>query len=48
MDIWKYYDITHREHVVCNPTNEDKLQRLVDLLRPSTRARIRTIRTCPS
>ncbi len=33
MDIWKYYDITHREHTVCNPTNEDKLQRLVNLLR---------------
>jgi len=33
MDIWKYYDITHREHVVCNPMNDEKLDRLVDLLR---------------
>lgn len=33
MDVWKFYDITHREHVVCNPTSEDKLMRLVDLLR---------------
>lgn len=33
MDIWKFYDITHREHVICNPTNEDKLGHLVDLLR---------------
>jgi SAM-dependent methyltransferase len=33
MDIWKYYDITHREHVVCNPTSEEKLDRLVGLLR---------------
>ncbi len=33
MDIWKFYDITHREHVVCNPTSEEKLGRLVDLLR---------------
>jgi len=33
MDTWKFYDITHREHVVCNPTSEDKLARLVGLLR---------------
>jgi len=33
MDIWKFYDITHREHVVCNPTSEEKLARLVALLR---------------
>lgn len=33
MDVWKFYDITHREHVVCNPTDEEKLARLVELLR---------------
>ena len=33
MDMWKFYDITHREQVVCNPMNEEKLNRLVDLLR---------------
>jgi len=33
MDTWKFYDITHREHVVCNPTSEQKLARLVELLR---------------
>jgi SAM-dependent methyltransferase len=33
MDIWKFYDITHREHVVCNPTSEAKIARLVKLLR---------------
>jgi len=33
MDTWKLYDITHREHVVCNPTSEGKLARLVELLR---------------
>jgi SAM-dependent methyltransferase len=33
MDIWKFYDVTHREHVVCNPTSEEKLGRLVELLR---------------
>jgi hypothetical protein len=29
VDLWKFYDITHREHVVCNPTSEKKLGRLV-------------------
>lgn len=33
MDIWKFYDVTHREHVVCNPTSVEKLDRLVGLLR---------------
>lgn len=33
MDTWKFYDITHREHVICNPTSEEKLARLVELLR---------------
>lgn len=40
MDIWKFYDITHREHVVCNPTSEEKLVRLVELLRLPTDARV--------
>ena len=33
MDIWKFFAITHHEHVICNPTNEEKLTRLVELLR---------------
>lgn len=33
VDTWKFYDITHREHTICNPTSEDKLRRLVGLLR---------------
>lgn len=33
MDTWKYFDITHREHVVCNPTSDEKVARLVELLR---------------
>ncbi len=40
MDLWKFYDITHREHVVCNPTSSDKLARLVDLLRLPAGARV--------
>lgn len=40
MDMWKYHDITHREHVVCNPTSEEKLTRLVELLRLPTGAQV--------
>jgi len=40
MDTWKFYDITHRRHVVCNPTSEEKLARLVDLVQLPTAARV--------
>lgn len=33
MDIWKFYDITHRNHVICNPSSGEKLGRLAELLR---------------
>ena len=33
MDPWKFFDIIHREHAVCNPMSEAKLARLVELLR---------------
>ena len=32
MDTWKFYDVTHRDHVVCNPTSVAKLDELIDLL----------------
>lgn len=40
MDTWKFFDITHRELVVCNPTSEEKLTRLVKLLRLATGAQV--------
>ena len=40
MDIWKFYDITHREHLICNPTSDEKLTHLVELLRLPTEARV--------
>jgi len=33
MDQWKFFDITHREHVLCNPMSVEKLEELVGLLR---------------
>lgn len=32
MDTWKFYDITHKKHLVCNPTSEAKLAHLIRLL----------------
>ena len=40
MDTRKFYDITHREHVICNPTSEEKLIRLVKILRLPTNAQV--------
>ena len=40
MDTWKFFDITHSRHVVCNPTSEEKLDRLVELLQLSAGARV--------
>jgi len=40
MDMWKFFDVTHRRHVLCNPTSEEKLTRLVDLVRLPTAARV--------
>lgn len=33
MDIWKYFDITHRENKICNPLHDEKVNRLVELLK---------------
>ena len=40
MDTWKFYDITHREHILCNPMNMEKLEQLVTLLNLGPGARV--------
>lgn len=40
MDTIKFYDITHHEHMVCNPTSEEKLTRLVELVRLPPKAQV--------
>jgi SAM-dependent methyltransferase len=32
MDVWRYYGITHADHVVCNPTGPERLDELIALL----------------
>lgn len=43
MDRWKFYDITHRYHPVCNPMSSDKLDELIELFRLSPGARVADI-----
>jgi SAM-dependent methyltransferase len=45
MDLWKFFDITHREHVVCNPMSVEKLNELIGLLRLSPGDRVLEIAT---
>lgn len=32
MDTWKYYGITHGDHIVCNPTSTERLDECIELL----------------
>ncbi len=45
MDRWKYFDITHREHVLCNPMSVEKFEELIALLRLKPGARVLEIAT---
>src|SRR4030067_3255536 len=40
MDMWKFFNITHREHILCNPMSLEKLEQLITLmhLKPGARA----------
>ncbi len=45
MDQWKYFDITHREHVICNPISVEKFEELIALLRLEPGAQVLEIAT---
>ena len=40
MDMWKYFDITHRQHRVCNPMSLEKIEELIALLPLKPGARV--------
>jgi len=40
VDRWKFFDVSHRDHLICNPTSEQKLDELVSLLDLPTGARV--------
>lgn len=45
MNRWKFFDITHREHVLCNPMSVEKFEELIALLRLEPGARVLEIAT---
>lgn len=40
METWKFFDITHKEHIICNPSSLEKYQQLIDLLRLPPNAKV--------
>ena len=40
MDMWRFYDVTHRDHSICNPSSGAKLDHLVEQLRLSAGSRV--------
>ena len=40
MDLWKFFDVAHRDHLICNPTSEQKLDELIGLLELEPDARV--------
>lgn len=45
IETWKYFDITHSAHLICNPTSEAKLDELLNLLRLEPGSRVLEIAT---
>jgi SAM-dependent methyltransferase len=45
MDKWRFFDITHREHLLCNPMSAGKFEELLSLLRLQARDRVLEIAT---
>ena len=45
MEQRKFFDITHREHVFCNPMSADKFEKLIALLRLEPKDRVLEIAT---
>ena len=40
LNIWKYYGVTHRDHLVLNPMSEAKTKEFIALLRLKSDARV--------
>jgi ubiquinone/menaquinone biosynthesis C-methylase UbiE len=40
MDTWKYYDIAHKRHLLCNPLSKEKFERFCQILQLSSGAHV--------
>ena len=45
MDLWKYYDVTHKDHVICNPMSIEKINELVNLMNLKSGSKVLDIAT---
>jgi len=45
MDMWKFFNITHRDHIICNPMSLEKIGQLITLLPLKPGARVLDIAT---
>jgi cyclopropane fatty-acyl-phospholipid synthase-like methyltransferase len=45
MGMWKFFNIKHREHILCNPMSLEKLEQLITLLSLKAEARVLDIAT---
>ena len=45
MEIWKYFDITHRDHLFCNPLNAEKFDEIISLLQLPPNAHVLDLAT---
>lgn len=45
MDMWNFFDITHREHVICNPLSIEKIDQIISLIPLKAGARVLDIAT---
>jgi SAM-dependent methyltransferase len=45
VDKWKYFDITHRMHLLCNPMSSEKFDQLVALVKLKSGARVLEVAT---
>ena len=45
MDMWKFFNITHRDHIICNPMSPEKIGQLIALLPLKPGARVLDIAT---
>ena len=45
MEIWKYFDITHRDHLFCNPLNAEKIDEVINMLHLSPNAHVLDLAT---
>lgn len=45
LNIWKYFDITHRDHIFCNPTSVAKFEQIMAMIRLEPGARVLELAT---